>query len=87
MPAPDKNAAKQPSKAVIIRGLQQVLDEKQREYDQLLEENVSLRTREVRTRFVICCAVSTSQCCCPLLSSVGVCRLHWMRGPRLVLPI
>jgi hypothetical protein len=43
-------AEKKVSKAVVIRSLQQVLEEKQKEYEVLLSENQSLRTREVCVR-------------------------------------
>jgi hypothetical protein len=41
------SAEKKLSKAVIIRQLQQVCDEKQAEYNAVLLENQTLRTREV----------------------------------------
>jgi hypothetical protein len=43
-------AERKVSKAVIIRSLQQVVEEKQRDYEILLAENQSLRTREVCVR-------------------------------------
>jgi hypothetical protein len=38
---------KQPSKAVVIKSLQTELKHRQREYEQLVVENASLRTKEV----------------------------------------
>lgn len=47
-------AEKKVSKACIIRNLQSVVGEKQQQYDQLLLENQSLRTREVSAVMAIC---------------------------------